>query len=135
MSEMNFRRKCSRLGHAFLLVSLCVLLLTAVSAQANGPTILVAAPNGSDDTASIQAAFDACVARGPNCTVQLRAGKYFTRQIVVNNFQGVFKGMGMGASIITALPNLPVSLIIPVNGSVRTEHDHMPVLAESDHVR
>jgi hypothetical protein len=113
MSEMNLRAKCSRPGLAFLHVSLGLLLLIPASVYANGSTIRVAAPNGSDDTASIQAALDTCVARGPNCTVQLLAGKYFTKQIVVDNFQGTFKGMGKDATIIEALPNLPVSLIIP----------------------
>ena len=40
---------------------------------------------------------------------ELAAGTYFTKQVVVYNFQGTFKGMGMDSTIIEALPNLPVN--------------------------
>ena len=63
--------------------------------------------NGYDDTANIQAAFDAAVAHGPGCTVQLEKGTYYTAQITVYGFQGSFVGMGQQWTTIQALPNLP----------------------------
>lgn len=87
--------------------------LTAATAWA-GHTIYVPPPNGTDDTANIQAALDACVASGKNCTVQLAAGHYRTRQLVEYNFRGTFKGMGMDRTTIEALHGLPVNLPDPV---------------------
>ncbi len=67
-------------------------------------------PNGTDDTASLQAAFDAAVQAGPGSTVQLVKGTYHTGQIVVNGFQGRFLGAGAGQTVLTNLPNLYVTL-------------------------
>jgi len=67
-------------------------------------------PKGTDETANIQAALDACVAYGEDCTVQLAAGTYRTSQLVTYNFQGSFKGMGQTKTTIQALPNLLVTL-------------------------
>ena len=66
-------------------------------------------PNNVDDTANIQGALNKCVVYGPGCTVKLAAGKYLTKQVVVYNFQGTFKGMGIDNTTIEALPNLPVT--------------------------
>ena len=81
----------------FLIVILCTCLAPAV-AWASGHTVKVPPPNSVDDTANIQAALNACVAYGPGCTVKLAAGKYLTQQVVVYNFQGTFKGMGIDHS-------------------------------------
>ncbi len=64
-------------------------------------------PTGSDDTANIQAALNACTDARPRCTLQLDAGTYYTSQLTVYGFQGRFVGMGQGATVIQALPNLP----------------------------
>lgn len=64
-------------------------------------------PTGSDDTASIQAAFDACASDGPRCIVQLTKGTFYTAQIVVHEFRGKFQGMGERWTTVEALPNLP----------------------------
>ena len=82
--------------------------LTAATAWA-GHTIYVPPPNGTDDTANIQAALDACVTYGKNCTVQLAAGTYHTRQLVEYNFQGTFKGTGKDQTIIEAIYPLTVT--------------------------
>jgi hypothetical protein len=84
-------------------------------AQANLPLgqypaaghVYVVKPNGHDDTADLQAAFNACVSSGGPCTVQLVKGTYYTSQITVFGFQGIFAGMGQGVTKILALPNLP----------------------------
>jgi len=90
-------------------LQLALALLLPTTASAGGSTIWVKPPNGSDDTASIQKALDACVAQGPGCTVQLRAGRYRTKQLVAYNFQGAFKGMGRDITRIEALPYLYVN--------------------------
>jgi len=83
------------------------------SAWAGSHIVYVPAPNGIDDTSNIQAGLDACVAYGKNCTAQLAAGTYLTRQLVEHNFQGSFKGMGQTKTTIQALPNLLVTLTDP----------------------
>jgi hypothetical protein len=110
MYKLNCRgaRAGPRLALLFCFLGLFLILPT--TAFAGGPTIWVAPPNGANDTANIQAALNACVAQGPGCTVQLQAGKYFTKQLVTYNFRGTFKGMGIGTTTIEALPNLVVGL-------------------------
>jgi hypothetical protein len=84
-------------------------LLAGCSASASPTTVPVPMPNGTDDTANIQAALDACVKHGPSCTVQLGAGTYRTSQLVANGFKGTFKGAGKDQTIIEALPALSVT--------------------------
>jgi hypothetical protein len=84
--------------------------VASVTVTVVGSTAQVPAPNGSDDTATIQAALDACVKHGPGCSVQLGAGTYKTRQLVANNFRGTFKGAGKDATIIEALAALSVNI-------------------------
>jgi parallel beta-helix repeat protein len=66
-------------------------------------------PSGTDDTAAIQAAFDACVAYGPGCTVVLRAGTYRTRQVLADGFHGTVVGAGESATTVEALPRFVVA--------------------------
>jgi hypothetical protein len=87
-----------------------LITLTAVTAWAGSRIVYVPPPNGAEDTANIQAALDVCVTYGKNCTVQLAAGTYLTRQLVAYNFQGSFKGMGIGATTIEAVHRLPVNI-------------------------
>jgi hypothetical protein len=94
---------------SILLLILCT-CLTAAAAWAGSRIVYVPPPTGTDDTANIQAALDACVEYGKNCTVQLTAGTYLTRQLVEYNFQGTFKGMGKDITVIQALPYLPVTV-------------------------
>jgi hypothetical protein len=107
----NINRRGARAGSwlALLFCFLALFLILPTTASGRGSTIRVVPPNGVDDTASIQAALNACVAKGPGCTVQLGAGTYLTKQVVVYNFQGTFKGMGIDSTTIEALPNLPVN--------------------------
>jgi len=76
-----------------------------VTANASSHTIVVK-PNGIDDTADLQAAFNTCTSHGWTCTIQLVKGTYNTGQITVYGFQGSFAGAGQGMSVIQALPNL-----------------------------
>ena len=108
----NINRRGARAGSwlALLFCFLVLFLILPTTASGGGSTIRVAPPNGTDDTANIQAALNACVAKGPGCTVQLGAGTYLTKQVVVYNFRGTFKGMGIDSTTIEALPNLPVNM-------------------------
>ena len=109
MSYMNCKVKRAGLGVAILGAILGFILLLPATVWAGGHTVNVPPPNGVDDTANIQGALNVCVKYGPGCTVQLAAGTYFTKQVVVYNFQGTFKGTGIGSTTIEALPNLPVN--------------------------
>jgi len=71
--------------------------------------VIMVNPNGFDDTANIQCAFDATLGLGPGVRVVLAAGTFHTGQITATNFDGTFTGQGAGATIITNLPNLYVT--------------------------
>lgn len=109
MSKAKFRGKQAGFRLALVSSLLALTLLLPASAWAGSHTVYVPPPNGVDDTADIQAALDACVAYGPGCTAQLRAGRYLTKQLVAYNFQGAFKGMGQDITRIEALPYLYVN--------------------------
>ena len=101
-----------RIALFFLLFTFC--LASSASAQQQAlshpsSTYYVKVPNGTDDTANIQAALDACVISGKGCIVQLAAGRYLTRQLVAYNFRGTFKGMGEGKTVLEALAELEVT--------------------------
>ncbi|MEE9219449.1 MAG: hypothetical protein V3U98_10335, partial [Acidobacteriota bacterium] len=100
---------------AISLPAFTIAVILATSAPAVAETITVS-PNGVDDTVEIQAAFDACVASGPDCTVQLAAGTFKTSLIEVEGFDGFFKGAGKGWTIVTNVPRLPCQGLIQ-NGS------------------
>ena len=72
-----------------------------------GSHTYVVKPNGHDDTADIQAAFNACTSSRGTCTIQLETDTYYIGQIYVYGFQGNFVGMGQGRTILRGLPNLP----------------------------
>ncbi len=78
-------------------------------------------PSGGDDTAAIQAAFNAAVKAGPGSTVRFSAGHFYTNNILVRNFRGYFRGAGEHRTVIDCLrgldPNLPgVTAVAPVTG-------------------
>lgn len=109
MPDMNGRVKRVGLRVALPWGILGLIMLLPATVWAGGHTVRVPPPNGVDDTANIQGALNKCVAYGPGCTVQLAAGTYLTRQVVVYNFQGTFKGMGVDSTTIEALPDLFVN--------------------------
>jgi parallel beta-helix repeat protein len=100
-------------------VCIAVLMLTlgvptAAARGTSGPAManasshtIVVKPNGHDDTADLQAAFDTCTSHDWTCTVQLTKGTYYSYQVTTFGFQGSFVGAGQGATIIQAQPNLP----------------------------
>ena len=78
--------------------------LLAAPALANARTFYVH-PSGGDDTANIQAAFNAAVKAGPSSTVQLTAGHFTINDILVSGFQGTFRGAGEGRTVIDCPPD------------------------------
>jgi hypothetical protein len=117
---MNCQLKRVGLGGAILWGILGLILLLPATVWANGHTVNVPPPNGVNDTANIQGALNKCVKYGPGCTVQLAAGTYLTQQVVVYNFRGTFKGMGIDSTTIEALPNLPVNWPGPCQPNLTT---------------
>jgi parallel beta-helix repeat protein len=80
--------------------------------------VYTVSPSGGDDTANIQAAFDAAVAAGPGSVVQLTAGTFYCDIILIENFQGSFKGAGKDLTILDTVrgldPDAPgLTLIYP----------------------
>ncbi|KON27610.1 hypothetical protein AC481_04315 [miscellaneous Crenarchaeota group archaeon SMTZ-80] len=74
------------------------------------PKTFLVSPSGGDDTANIQAAFNDAIATGQGCIVQLTAGQFYANNIIVQNFNGVFKGAGMDLTKIDTLRGLNPSL-------------------------
>jgi len=74
--------------------------------------IITVLPTGVDDTENLQCAFNSAMTAGEGKSIRLEEGTYYTRQIVVNNFEGTFTGVGEDRSVLTNLPNLYVT---PVN--------------------
>ena len=58
-------------------------------------------PTDVDDTDNLQCAFDQATLAGPGTTVRLVAGSYITRQIVIRDFHGAFRGQGADETIVT----------------------------------
>jgi hypothetical protein len=71
--------------------------------------VFMVSPTGVDDTVNLQCAFDAAILVGEGARVQLRAGTFHVGQVVINGFHGAFAGAGAKATIITNLPDLPVT--------------------------
>ena len=82
------------------------LCLLAAPALASPKTFYVH-PSGGNDTANIQAAFNAAVKAGPGSTVQLSAGHFYTNTIFVQNFNGTFRGAGQGKTCIDVVSGTP----------------------------
>lgn len=70
---------------------------------------IVVKSTGVDDTSNLQCALDAAVDFGAGAKVQLQAGTFRTRQIVVNGFAGQFTGSGLNSTTIVNLPELYVT--------------------------
>jgi len=73
--------------------------------------VFLVEPTGVDDTANLQAAFDAAVAAGPGSVVELAEGNfYLSKGIVVEDFGGTFRGQGSDKSVIHLVPGAPLAL-------------------------
>ena len=79
------------------------LLLVVPAAALAGPKTFCVHPSGGNDTAAIQAAFNAAGKAGPASTVVLSAGHFYTDTILVRNFHGYFKGASEGKTVIDSV--------------------------------
>ncbi len=104
-----------------ILTCLAVILLaaapTTVMAAPFNPVVktgkvITVYPTGSDDTANLQKAFNMAKKAGKGSTVQLAVGQFRTRIIVVEDFDGYFKGMGQKKTFIDTFPNQDCQTII-----------------------
>jgi hypothetical protein len=116
--------KCRTIG---LLLGLS--LIACIPALAAGDIYLVGPPSGGDDTAILQAALD-YGASHPGCVLQLSPGKFLTKQLLIDNFRGTIKGMGMGKTTIEALPELPVTQDDPFYFSPHSAQNLWPILMQ-----
>jgi len=80
--------------------TITVFLLCAFSFSIAAQTITLV-PNGSDDTASIQAALNQCVGLKKMCTIRFAPGEFFVSPVIADNFRGTIKGAGQGKTILT----------------------------------
>lgn len=82
-----------------------LLIVGVVRANANpqpssgGPVFLVE-PSGGDDTTNLQAAFELAKVAGPGATVQLAPGEFTVQMMLIENFDGYFKGSGEAETIV-----------------------------------
>lgn len=74
--------------------------IVTVPVQALSPKVFTVSPSGGDDTANIQAAFNAAVAAGRGSTVKLTAGHFYCGNVYAENFRGTFKGAGRDLTVI-----------------------------------
>jgi parallel beta-helix repeat protein len=68
--------------------------------------IFTVSPSGGDDTAAIQATFNAAVAAGPGSVVELSSGQFYTNEIYVADFNGSFIGYGQDHTTVDVLRGL-----------------------------
>ena len=77
----------------FLLCCVLLLLLASAAPASAGPRTFVVTLSGTDDTASLQQAFDD-MATGPGSVVRLTAGEFYTNEILVDGFDGCSRAPG-----------------------------------------
>jgi hypothetical protein len=92
-----------------VLALLFVGLGTTAFAQRPRPWRRCLSPSGGDDTATLQAALDRCSGARGRCTVDLCAGTFETGILRVRDFRGSVQGAGPQATVLRALPELPVN--------------------------
>jgi hypothetical protein len=85
----------------------CLALFAGQAAAQPAPRCV--APTGGDDTALLQGALERCSRATSSCRVDLCAGVFQTGILRVNDFRGTLRGAGPLATILRALPDLPVN--------------------------
>lgn len=73
----------------------------------HGAKVIVVSPDGDDNTQDLLNAFNQAKLLGPGVVVQLVEGVYDVGFMEIVEFKGTLKGVGMGKTIIKALPDLP----------------------------
>jgi len=102
--------KTKAVASIIMLLFLANILVVAIPIQTAygypSKKTFIVSPTGVDDTANIQAAFDAAVAAGQGTTVQLTAGQFYCNNILVEGFHGTFTGAGKDVTMIDTLRGL-----------------------------
>ena len=116
-----------------LIIPYCLLLsLGGTSALlANGGAVFTVSPTGVDDTANLQAAFDAAKAAGPGSVVELEAGDFYLSDAVqVENFSGTLIGQGAEQTVLRIKPGIlfPASAYDPGLSALWGYDWYMPVM-------
>ena len=78
------------------------------SAQVPDTPTVVVEPSGGDDTEALQTALELCSGAAPGCVVELAAGIFRTRPLIVHDFYGSLRGAGREATVVEAMPNIEV---------------------------
>ena len=115
--EYRVVRRTFALLVAGLFVASLAVPAVVMGAPPWGGNVHAVSPTGTDDTTNLQNALNLCTGAGPNCTVQLKAATYYTKQLVAYDFHGTFKGAGENSTTIQALPDLTVGWTIPESAS------------------
>lgn len=97
------RRACALI----LLISLALGFGHAQSGGMDARTVRVE-PSGVDDTAALQDALEACRFASSGCNVELAAGSFKARPLLVFGFRGALRGPGKDTTVIEALPGIDV---------------------------
>jgi hypothetical protein len=79
--------------------------------NASAPPVFVVEPSGGEDTQALYEAFILAKTAGPGSIVQLCEGEYHLGFIEIRDFEGAFRGAGMGKTVITAMNNLNSQLL------------------------
>ena len=97
-----------------LIVDAAAWLAIAISPATFAQTVISVPPSGGDDTATIQAAFDAAASAGPGSTVRLEEGNYcLYSPLIVRGFSGSWIGAGKALTTVkTCAPVFPVPMDI-----------------------
>lgn len=113
--------------YAFLALALLASLgFGASPAKAAGPgcdqayvkqagLVFTVLPNGKDDTANLVCAFDHARAAGAGSTVQLVKGEYHVGLLQVADFDGVFRGVGAGKTVLKPFHHMDCQALVDQN--------------------
>lgn len=89
-------------------LEMCVLVLLIFLTGLLSAATIAISPNGSDDTAQLQAALEACSGVKSKCKISLSEGIFFTDVLLVKNFNGRIVGQGPGRTIIRPVTDRPL---------------------------
>lgn len=82
--------------------------MLALSASLSIAGAISIKPNGSDDTAQLQAALESCSGTKSRCKIVLSEGTFYTDVLLVRNFNGKIVGQGAGKTIIRPVTDRPL---------------------------
>ncbi len=90
-----------------IIAAISLLLVILPPAGFAAPVIFLT-PNGSDDTAQLQAALDSCAGATPPCRIVLSQGVFHTDVLLVHEFRGHIQGQGTGRTVVRPVLDRPL---------------------------